>query len=525
MFEFFSSLLISFTSATIFSLLTLFTFGFYLVYQNYQKVQHIPGVWQLLPFGPFRIPFLSPYIYIGNQYDLCKVIEAHGDKETKTLRISTLFGNVVIVSDREMLKQVHSKQLHVLNKDPRLKVTEIFGESLVSAPDTARWKKHHRVLSAAFTSGNLEFMCRVAVKTVDQLTRNKWDVCMSKSENGTMMLEPYQDFTNVTLDVLAKSVFGTSFCVFPDSEQSNPDLIATGRQLKQAIEKIFTIAFPIRMFLGWFPLLEKVALHFSGAQQGIECCSKVLDECIEERRTRIERGEEISQQDLLSLMVKANMENNELTMDHVKSNGLLFFVAGTETSSNTLQWIIYELAKRPEIQKRAQQEVDQILNNGQLQPSFQLYDSFIYCNAIIHETLRCHPPVGSISKICIHPHTLLGKFEIPKGTIIHSLITQANKNEQVWPHLHNTFHPDRFLNVDELNKRHSDYSMIPFSMGLRKCIGYKFALFEMLMVLTRLIQNYEFELLNDENVNPVLAIPDITFKPYGMKVRVSKRRV
>lgn len=180
---------------------------FYFLFQNYKKVQHIPRVFQLLPFAPFRLPLLAPYIYIGNQFDLLNVIEKHSDPETKTFRISTLVGNVVYVSDRDMMKEVHSKKLHVLNKDPRLKAIEIFGESLVSAPDTECWKKHHRVLSMVFSSGNLEYMCQVAVKTVDQLTRTKWEPCMNQNEKGTMMLEAHNDFTNVTLDVLAKSKF------------------------------------------------------------------------------------------------------------------------------------------------------------------------------------------------------------------------------------------------------------------------------------------------------------------------------
>ncbi|KAG2370580.1 hypothetical protein C9374_000378 [Naegleria lovaniensis] len=259
-----------------------------------------------------------------------------------------------------MLKEVRSKKQHLFNKDDKLKVIEIFGESILSAPDTERWKKRHRVLSAAFSRGNLEFMCKVAVKTTDQLIKTKWEIL----------------------------------------------------------------------------------LQCSGAQQNVQYWSDTLDEFIVERKKKIEKGEEISQQDLLSLMVKANIENNDLTTDHVKSNALLLFLAGTETSSNTLQWVIYELAKRPEIQKRAHQEVDEVLQNGKLDPSFQLYDSFVFCNAIIHETLRCHPPVGSLSKRCIK-NTQLGKFEIPKGTAIHPLITQANKNDQVWE-LHHTFHPDRF---------------------------------------------------------------------------------
>ena len=62
-----------------------------------------------------------------------------------------------------------------------------------------------------------------------------------------------------------------------------------------------------------------------------------------------------------------------------------------------------------------------------------------------------------------------------------------------------------------------------FSMGLRKCIGFRFALIEMTCCLARMIQNYEFELLNDETVDPVTYNGQTTFRPDNLKVRVTKR--
>ena len=60
-------------------------------------------------------------------------------------------------------------------------------------------------------------------------------------------------------------------------------------------------------------------------------------------------------------------------------------------------------------------------------------------------------------------------------------------------------------------------------MGLRKCLGMKFALIEMTCVLARMLQFYEFELLNDESVDPVMNFSKLTVKPSNLRIRVIKR--
>ena len=136
--------------------------------------------------------------------------------------------------------------------------------------------------------------------------------------------------------------------------------------------------------------------------------------------------------------------------------------------------------------------------------------------------MRVHPPVGSVFKIT-NKNIQLGKFNVPKGTIIQPLIAKANKNEHVWERC-NTFNPDRYSDCDAMSKCFSDFSLISFSMGLRKCIGWKFALIEITMALARMIQKYEFELLNDEDLDPIRVAYGITFRPENLKVKITKRK-
>ena len=76
-----------------------------MIYNNYQKVKHIPGTWQFC-FSPIRIPFFAPYLYISGDYELLQQFKQFADPETDTFRVSTMFGNRIFVSDKAMLKEM-----------------------------------------------------------------------------------------------------------------------------------------------------------------------------------------------------------------------------------------------------------------------------------------------------------------------------------------------------------------------------------------------------------------------------------
>ncbi|EFC38882.1 predicted protein [Naegleria gruberi] len=289
--------------------------------------------------------------------------------------------------------------------------------------------------------------------------------------------------------------------------------------MKQSVDKIFFVGFLLNIFFK-NRFLRNLSWKIFGVDVHREKFLNKVKEIIALRTREIENGSETQSNDVLSLMIRENFINNQLTEGEIYSNSLVLFIAGTDTSSNTLSWFFYEVGRRPDIQKRIREEIDRILPNGKA-PTLEDYNSLIYLNACIMETLRCHPPVGSVFKEA-SKSTHLGPILIPKDSIVHSFIAYSNKNNQIWNNA-NIFDPERFMDEEYLKKTNSDYSMLPFSMGIRKCIGYKFSLVETCCVLARMLQSYEIELLNDEVNDPVGYVGQITFRPGNLKIRMTKR--
>jgi len=179
------------------------------------------------------------------------------------------------------------------------------------------------------------------------------------------------------------------------------------------------------------------------------------------------------------------------------------------------------LSKHPEIQQKVYDEIERVL--GGRAPTYDDVPSLTYTNAVIMETLRYHPPVINVFKHVCKKATKIGKFDIPKGTLVASLIYGAHHRNELWPNA-NKYDPERFMDAEFRESVQHDFTWIPFSAGNRKCIGYKFALLEACVILTKMIQSYQFTLLNDESVDPVTEKPGVTSRPTdNLKLKVTKR--
>ena len=147
---------------------------------------------------------------------------------------------------------------------------------------------------------------------------------------------------------------------------------------------------------------------------------------------------------------------------------LIFTLAGEETTSTTLGWILYELSKNPHIQERARSEIKKLHPNNE-KPNAESFEKLEYVNALIMETLRLHPAVYSALKVA-NKDVTLGEYKIPKGTFIETHISGTHKD---WPEAE-VFNPDRFMDAEFRSKCQHDYSFLAFSSGLRKCIVSSF---------------------------------------------------
>ncbi|KAF0977933.1 hypothetical protein FDP41_003255 [Naegleria fowleri] len=213
-----------------------------------------------------------------------------------------------------------------------------------------------------------------------------------------------------------------------------------------------------------------------------------------------------------------------LNFEAIKSNAYIFSLAGHETTATTLQWITYRIAKHRDIQEKIRKEVFEVFGPHPRPITFEDYEKLIYTNSVIMETLRLHNPVPGVLKVATKDVTL-GGFKIPKGTDVIISISAVCHAEKNWKNALE-FNPDRFLGSFETQLRfqHS-FEWIPFMIGNRRCLGYKFSLLETCAILAKLVHSFEFELLNDEN-NPkdvITRIPGITTRPGNLRVKAKLR--
>ncbi|XP_072041461.1 cytochrome P450 2U1-like [Amphiura filiformis] len=164
------------------------------------------------------------------------------------------------------------------------------------------------------------------------------------------------------------------------------------------------------------------------------------------------------------------------------------FLAGTETSASTLRWTLLNMVTKPEVQKRIQDEIEDVCGADRL-PSYADQEKMPYTHAVILEVSRLH----SITILGV-PHfacqdAIIQGFRVPKGSIVISNLWGILHDPDVWKDPYE-FRPERFL--DDEGAVNVPMEWIPFSIGRRVCLGEKLAKMELFIFTTHLLGRFSF---------------------------------
>ncbi|XP_024943138.1 probable cytochrome P450 6a13 [Cephus cinctus] len=182
-------------------------------------------------------------------------------------------------------------------------------------------------------------------------------------------------------------------------------------------------------------------------------------------------------------------EEEKLIDDKViAAQAYIFFLAGFETSSTTMSFAMYELASNPKIQEKLYQEIETTLKKyGRL--SYDAVSEMEYLDRVIRETLRKHPPVGMVPRMCNKSYRIPGtETIIETGTKVLVPIYAIHHDPIYYPEPE-VFDPDRFL--EENRKTRESCTFLPFGEGPRICIGTRFAYTQTKAGLVALLSSYK----------------------------------
>ncbi|XP_053926174.1 cytochrome P450 27C1 isoform X1 [Cuculus canorus] len=287
----------------------------------------------------------------------------------------------------------------------------------------------------------------------------------------------------------------------------------------EALELMFSM-FKTTMYAGaipkWLrPLIPKPWREFCRSWDGLFKFSQIhVDNKLKSIQSQLDRGEAVNGGLLTHLLV-----SKALTLEEIYANMTEMLLAGVDTTSFTLSWATYLLAKHPEVQQRVYEEIVNKLGKNQV-PVAHDVPKLPLIRAVLKETLRLYPVLPGNGRVT-QKDLIVGGYLIPKGTqlaLCHYTTSYSEENFS----MANEFRPERWLRKDNLD-RVDNFGSIPFGYGIRSCIGKRIAELEIHLALIQLLQNFEIKI--SPKTKPVRAKTHGLLTPgNSINVRFSDRK-
>lgn len=346
--------------------------------------------------------------------------------------------------------------------------------------DGSYWLQQRRLIQPGFHKARLQKIRLIMEGVLDQ-----YFVGLDSRLSLNNQVDIYEESHQIAHQIIVRSLFSDSL----DEE--------TMRRLGSNITRVqqFLIKQLRLPFLDWyFALTGQKKKYLKIARES----NYIIKDYIHERRKSDETYD-----DLLAMLMEARYEDTGEGMsdEQLIDESLILFVAGHETSANALSWACYLLSKHPETIAKIREE-----------------ESNEYLRLVINEAMRLYPPAWITDRVSLEDDHYEG-LEIPQETMIVSYIYGIHHSAKHWDDPEE-FRPERF---NEKNKDRHPYAFMPFGGGPRLCIGNNFALMEMELTLRRIVDHYDLELVENQQIE---AFPLVTLRPKpGIKMRLIRRQL
>ncbi|TYI70335.1 hypothetical protein E1A91_D08G214500v1 [Gossypium mustelinum] len=405
-----------------------------------------------LPPGPPTIPIFGNLFQLGDEPHraLAKLANIHGDIMTLKLGQTT----TLVLSSAAMAKEI--LQTHDAISCNR------------TVPGALRALQHHETglpwMPVSTTWRNLRKICNLHIfashklDANQHLRRSKIEQLLADVRDSSRVGEAIEISTVVFKSVreeLGKPNFGDYFPTLLD----NLDL--------QGIRR-------------------RMSIHFGKLMN-------IFDKLIDERLELKKMDDYISTNDLLDILLQHSEQDNneELDRNLIKHLILDLLIAGTNSTSSSLEWAMAELFHNPKALRKARRELQQVIGEGNLVEESHV-TCLPYLQAVVKETMRLHPPIPLLLPRKAQEDIEIHNFVVPKGARLLINAWAIGRDPNFWeePDL---FLPERFIR-STIDVKGRDFGLIPFGSGRRICPGLPLAMRMLHLTLGTLIYSFDWNL-------------------------------
>ena len=470
-----------------------------------------------LPPGPLTLPLIGSYWFVkqmqkgDNHLLFVEAAKTYGD--IFSFRIgSKLF---VVLHGHDAIQQAFVKQSSVFSdrpdNPPIRGVWPPLKEGIVFRGHNQKWKILRRFTLQTlrdFGVGKTSIAERIHVE-IDAASK-VFEAAKGKPIEIASVLH------NIVGNVIHSIAFGTRF----DHDDPKFEMVRKITNTAVSGQVLFNLS---TFFPRWIVQLFARKSHeeMETRKQNFERIKAFIFEQIKNHE---DTYDENNIRDFVDLYIQATRDSKEEIHDVFTEGSMLrvimeLFIAGSETTYNTLDWAFLFMAENPELQEKCAKEIVDQVGDKVIEYADRVKMPFV--EAAIHESQRLAniAPTG-LQHAAGEDTTLLG-YHIPKGTIVVSNLYSSLMDSKHWDQP-NKFNPARF--IDATGKVCKPDAQMPFGIGPRICLGEPLARMELFLVFASMLQRFKFEREYPGFRHSLERKPNkFTSSPQSYKMRITRR--
>jgi cytochrome P450 len=390
--------------------------------------------------------------------------------------------NILVVNSPETVKQTFvDAAAMVERKSPQQRnaLQPLIGDGLFIS-DGETWRQRRKVVAQVTHISRLSELT-AGISAGAQEHRDAWAALPEGAE-----IDALAEMAHLTAGIICATIFGRKL----------------GARAARTIVSAFSV---YQKLIGQMDVLSLVGVpdvlpRFQGFR--IRLAARRIHRALDELITAILDEKTAPDESLLRSMSQAKLGASEVPMDRraFRNEAAVLFMAGHETTANTLAWAWFLLSQDPASEARLHAEVDAVL--GDAPAGYDDLQQLPFTRAVIEETLRLYPPVPLQARQAMAPMTVGGR-PVRKGDLVILNAWILHRHKKLWDNP-DAFMPDRFLPGG--SGIPSRYAYVPFSIGPRICTGAAFGLTEAVLCLATLARRVRLRLKPGWVVEPVCRL-------------------
>ncbi|KAJ6622792.1 cytochrome P450 [Mycena sp. CBHHK59/15] len=424
--------------------------------------QKLLNLWRLNTSGlPFP-PGPTPRFVIGNLRDIPAkypwlTFTEWGRRYGDIVHARALGQHIIIVNSVDVASELCEKRAHIYSDRPVVTMVELTGWDINVGlmPYADRWRQHRKIFQQYFRRDASLSYRPVQMEKIHDLLRE--------------LLATPHDFVTLYKKLSGAVIMST---VYGYNIESLDDPFIT--LADAAVNKLVHSVFPGAMAVNAFPILRHLPAWFPGChfQRFAAECRQLLKEMQQIPfnfvRQNVRDGTDTKSM-MATLLESNDAQGGSISQEKlIKEVSTIAYIGGAETTASSLGAFFLVMATHPEIQRKAQDEIDSVIGTQRL-PNFNDRPSLPYIEALYREIMRWRPALPLSLPRATTEDDIYNGYYIPKGSTVITNIWAMTHDASIYPEPER-FNPDRYFTGANGTLNDDDRALV-FGFGRRICVG------------------------------------------------------